>query len=174
VGQAVLGAHLAGARPDDERDLALEGQQLAAARTRHRVAVAGQRRRRLEEVGGDVGRAAALGGATGVVEVHRDDLRRPNTRHGAHHTARTSDFVSNRSQGRIGSPMHGTVFPAPTVASAFAGLARLQCRWLDISSTKRYMIAVVMGRLPRRPDGQRGSGGRCSMIQAPLRSGSAC
>ena len=71
------------------RDLALVGQQLGAL-GRTTVAVAGDRRRRLEEVGGLGRDAATLRGAAGVVEVDRDDLARSEAVRKRHRYAMTS------------------------------------------------------------------------------------
>ena len=73
-GPAVLGGDPAGGAADDQRDLALEGEQLGAGGTLQLAAGRGDGGGRLEEVRG-LGRGApALGGARPVVQVHRDDL----------------------------------------------------------------------------------------------------
>ncbi len=71
------------ARAMTTRDLALERQQLGALRADDRVAVARERRGRLEEVRGCRRHAPALCRAALVVEVHRDDLGGSRRRHRA-------------------------------------------------------------------------------------------
>ena len=67
--------HPGGPGADDERDLALEREQLAPRRPAHQVAVGGQGGRRLEEVRGPRRKTAALHRAGPVADVHGDDLR---------------------------------------------------------------------------------------------------
>jgi hypothetical protein len=72
----VRGGHPARPGADDERDLALERQELAPRRAEHRVAVGREGAWRLEEVRGPQGQAAALHRPAAVAQVHGDDLRR--------------------------------------------------------------------------------------------------
>ncbi len=71
---AVRAADPAGPAPDDQRHLALEGEQLAAGRAGDRVAALGERGGGLEEVGRPGRHRAAFGRAAAVADVHRDDL----------------------------------------------------------------------------------------------------
>ena len=74
--------HPARGLADDERDLALEGEEFGAGGPfDHRVR-GGQGAGRLEEVRGGGGPAAALLGPRGVREVDRDDLSRPGAEGG--------------------------------------------------------------------------------------------
>jgi hypothetical protein len=59
---------------DDERDLALEGEQLAPGRPADRALVGGERGRRFEEVRRPLRKAAALHRPGSVADVHGDDL----------------------------------------------------------------------------------------------------
>ena len=76
---------------DDEGDLALEGEQLGAGRALDRAAGCRDRARRLEEVRGGGGAAAALVGARRVAEVDRDDLA--GSRRAARRTGRSAASV---------------------------------------------------------------------------------
>ena len=71
---AVRPADPAGARPDDQRHLPLEGEQFAAGRPRNRVAAFGQRGGGLEEVRRPGRHRATFGRTAPVADVHRDDL----------------------------------------------------------------------------------------------------
>ena len=71
---AVSPADPAGPAPDDQRHLALEGEQFAAGRAGNRVAAFGQRGGRLEEIGRPGRRRATFGRTAAVTDVHRDDL----------------------------------------------------------------------------------------------------
>ena len=73
VRERVLGRDAMRARADHHGDLALVPEQLGAAGA-DEVSVAGQRGRRLEEVGGYGRRAPALGRPAAVVQVDGDDL----------------------------------------------------------------------------------------------------
>ena len=90
----------AGRRSDDERHLALEGQQLAARGACHGIAALGQRRGGLEEVRRPGRRRAAFGRAAPVARVHRDDLAGHALQggHGAQH------HIRRGSGGRLGRP----------------------------------------------------------------------
>ena len=67
-------ADVAGAAADDQRHLALEGQQFAAGRAGYRIAAFGQRGGGLEEIGRPGRHRAAFCRAAAVADVHRDDL----------------------------------------------------------------------------------------------------
>ena len=71
---AVVGGDAPRGLADDERDLALEGEQLGARGAFERLAGCRERRRGLEEVARLGRRSPPLRGARGVVEVHGDDL----------------------------------------------------------------------------------------------------
>ena len=71
---AVRPADPAGAAPDDQRHLALEGQQFTSRRPRDRDAAFRERGGGLEEIGRPGRHGAALGRTAAVADVHRDDL----------------------------------------------------------------------------------------------------
>ena len=76
---AVVGGDAPRGLADDERDLALEGEQLGARGAFERLAGCRERRRGLEEVARLGRRSPPLRGARGVVEVHGDDLAGSDT-----------------------------------------------------------------------------------------------
>src|SRR5262249_61175890 len=71
---AARGAAPPGAAADDQRHLALEGEQFTAWRPGDRVPAPGDRRGGLEEVGRPGGHRATFGRTAAVTKVHPDDL----------------------------------------------------------------------------------------------------
>ena len=121
AGPPVGPADPASAAADDQRHLALEGEQLAAGRPRDRIAAGGQRGRGLEEVGRPGGHRAALGRAAAVAGVHRDDLA-GNLVQGCHR-AQNHIWPTARRTGRCGRP--GGRAGRARAGRAVAGRARV-------------------------------------------------